>query len=562
MGDPAAARALRLERQRAGDPGRREGARSRNARGRRVHQRRDVRRRRPAGVQRARDGNGAHGSGPAHVGLERAQPVARRAEPVRHRRRLHGQLVVREPVAHLYGAHGAGRGLRGERAQASQPVSAPAAPRAAQIQVAATSFLALFAIVGIALYGLPFFYDFMVREFGWSRAQVTSGNALSKLLVGPLFGFLAGWLVDRFGPRRLMVAGILMAGIALVGLGAISALWMFYFFYLLNALGYVCGGPLPNQVLLSRWFDRTRGTAMGFAYLGIGFGGAMVPLLANWLTQHVGWRGSLQVLGVLIVLIALPLAYFVREDPAGLKSDTRPTYDSAAPRAPRTPAHFALPAPLAPVSAVLRSPAFYLLAVGSMCSIAAVGGTNQHLKLFLSLDHGYAQTAAAQVASLVLVSSLVGRLGMGWLADRIPKKYVMLLIYLLVVSAIPVLFLTATPGAIYVFAVVFGIGLGGEYMVIPLMAAELFGVQVLGRVMGIVLAADGVGEAVAPWLVGRMRDAAGSYASGFVALIACALMGAVAISFLPRASPPVLALEASPPVPLSALRRGGTADRG
>src|SRR6266480_6192323 len=77
------------------------------------------------------------------------------------------------------------------------------------------------------------------------------------------------------------------------------------------------------------------------------------------------------------------------------------------------------------------------------------------------------------------------------------------------------------------------IGLGGEYMVIPLMAAELFGVQVLGRVMGIVLAADGVGEAVAPWLVGRMRDAAGSYASGFVALIACALVGAVAVAFLP-----------------------------
>src|SRR5256886_5853078 len=85
-------------------------------------------------------------------------------------------------------------------------------------QVAATSFFALFAIVGLALYGLPFFYDFMVRDFGWSRAQVTSGNALSKLLVGPLFGFLAGWMVDRFGPRRLMVAGILMAGTPPLGL--------------------------------------------------------------------------------------------------------------------------------------------------------------------------------------------------------------------------------------------------------------------------------------------------------------------------------------------------------
>ena len=430
--------------------------------------------------------------------------------------------------------------------------------RAAQAQVVATSFLALFAIVGIALYGLPFFYDHMVREFGWSRTQVTSGNAISKLIVGPLFGFFAGWLVDRFGPRRLMVAGILMAGIALVGLGAIHTLAGFYFFYLFNALGNVCGGPLPNQVLLSRWFTATRGRAMGVAYLGIGIGGALVPFLAVWLTRAVGWQGALQVLGALIVVVALPLALVVRESPdSGLGTRGSGLGTSTSHSEARTPS----PEPLTSVGALFRAPAFYLLLVGSMCSIAAVGGTNQHLKLFLSLDHGYSQTVAAQIASLVLVSSLVGRLGMGWLADRIPKKYVMLLIYLLVVSAIPLLFLTATPGAIYFFAVVFGIGLGGEYMVIPLMAAELFGVQVLGRVMGIVLTADGVGEAVAPWLVGRMRDAAGSYASGFAALIACALVGAVAISFLPS-PPPVLALEASPPVPLSAMRRGGTTDRG
>src|SRR5262245_7762286 len=102
-----------------------------------------------------------------------------------------------------------------------------------QFHAAITAFLALFSIVGVALYGLPFFYDFFVKDLGWSRAQVTSGNALSKLLVGPLFGFIAGWVVDRFGPRRLMLAGILMAGGALVGLGAVSTLAFFYFCYLL-----------------------------------------------------------------------------------------------------------------------------------------------------------------------------------------------------------------------------------------------------------------------------------------------------------------------------------------
>ena len=333
-----------------------------------------------------------------------------------------------------------------------------------QIFVTTTAFFALFSVVGLALYGLPLYYDFMVREFGWSRTMVTSGNALSRLVVGPLFGFGAGWIVDRFGPRRLMMAGILMAGIALIGLGAISALWMFYFFYLLNALGYVCGGPLPNQVLLSRWFDRTRGKAMGVAYLGIGIGGALVPILAAWLTQQFGWRMSLQLVGVLIILIALPFAYFVRE---------QPTSQTAASQ--RTPTKASSAATLAPVRSVLSSSAFYLLAFGSMCSIGAVGGTNQHLKLFLSLDRGFSQANAAQVISLVLTCSIAGRLLMGWLADRFPRKFVMLGIYSLVAASIPLLLASGSSNSsLYLFAIVFGIALGGEYManLIGLIAAR------------------------------------------------------------------------------------------
>lgn len=387
--------------------------------------------------------------------------------------------------------------------------------RAAQFQVAMTGFLALFSIVGLALYGLPLYYDFMVKEFGWSRTQVTSGNALSKLVIGPLFGFIAGWVVDRFGPRRLMMAGILMAGGAVVGLGGMSALWMFYLFYLFNALGYVCGGPLPNQVLLSRWFDKARGKAMGFAYLGIGVGGALVPLLSNWLTNEFGWRGSLRTLGVLMIVLALPMTYFVKDSPRGMVEKQHE-------------------ATVAPMGSVFRSRAFYLLALGSMCSIGAVGGTNQHLKLFLSLDQHYEQGDAARIISLVLTFSIAGRLLMGWLSDYLPKKYVMLLIYLLVASAIPLLLFASQPGVMYIFAAVFGLGLGGEYLIIPLIAAELFGVRVLGRLMGVVLTADGVAEASAPMLVGYLRDRSTSYQTGFITLIGIALIGAVAVASLPR----------------------------
>ena len=417
-----------------------------------------------------------------------------------------------------------------------------------QAQAAATAFLSLFSIVGVALYGLPFFYDFFVRDLGWTRAEVTSGNALSKLLVGPVFGFAAGWIVDRFGPRRLMLAGIVMAGGALVGLGAVSTLGFFYVCYLLNALGYVCGGPLPNQVLLSRWFDENRGKAMGFAYLGIGIGGTLVPLVATALTSAYGWRAALQILGVLMIAIALPMAWFVKDTPSHPPSRLMPlrraspapgtrhrTRHRARHEAPHPAPGTRHPAPV-PIGTILRTPAFYLLVIGSMCSIGAVGGTVQNLKLFLSLDLGLAQMSVAQVLSLVLFSSLIGRVLMGVLADRWPRKRVMLLIYAIVAASIPLLFIADRPWARPLFAVLFGIGLGGDYMIIPLMAADLFGVATLGRLLGIVLTADGVGEAVAPMLVARIRDASGSYAGGFSVLIALAAIGALAVALLPSPS--------------------------
>jgi len=377
-----------------------------------------------------------------------------------------------------------------------------------------TAFLALFSIVGFATYGLPFFYDFLVRDLGWTRREVTSGNAYSKILVGLVFGFAAGVIIDRFGPRRLMLAGIVMAGLALVGLGEVHGLGFFYFCYVLNALGYVCGGPLPNQVMLSGWFDAARGRAMGIAYLGIGVGGALVPLVANALTQALGWRGALRVLGIAMIAIAFPAAFFVREPPA-----------ASANRAAR-----------APLGPILRSPAFYCLALASICSIGAVGGTMQNLKLYLSLDRGFTQGQAARILSLILIGSIVGRLLMGWLADRWPKKHVMLLIYAIVAATIPLLAFSPTPGTAQMAALLFGVGLGGDYMIIPLMAAELFGLRVLGRVMGIVLTADSVSEAVIPMGVATLRDHVGSYRPGFLFLITLAALGAIGVAFLPRPS--------------------------
>ncbi|MDR1673078.1 MAG: MFS transporter [Bacteroidales bacterium] len=394
-------------------------------------------------------------------------------------------------------------------------LSGKSAKSSSRAYIMLTAFLSLFAIVGIALYGLPFYYDFMTAEYEWSRATVTSGNAIGKLLVAPLFGFIAGWLIDRYGPRKLMISGSLMAGTALIGLSYFDSLPLFYLFYVFNALGYVCAGPLPCQVLISRWFDKNRGKAMGIAYLGIGMGGALVPLLSNRFEKEYGWHFALAALGVLIILISLPMAYFIKE-PSSATKDSKIIKD--------TPVS---------VKEILKSPYFYLLGFGSMCAIGTVGGVNQHLKLYLR-DMNFTQADAAHIMSLVLLFSLAGRVLMGWLADLIRRKYVMIIIYLMVASAIPLLMLPDFPGKIYLFAAIFGIGLGGDYMIIPLIAGDLFGIKALGRTMGIILVADGIAESVFPMLVGAMHDTFKNYTVAFAVLIGVALAGVVIVSFLPK----------------------------
>jgi sugar phosphate permease len=384
-----------------------------------------------------------------------------------------------------------------------------------QLKVGATGFFSLFAIVGVSFYGLPFFFDFWAEDFGWSRTTITSGNAIGKLVVA-LFAFISGWIIDRFGPRRVMLVGIILGGVALVGLGNMSSLWHFYFFYFISSLAYMTAGPLPNQVLISRWFTTNRGKAMGFAYIGIGVGGMLVPQIARVFNINFGWQNSLMLLGLFMIIAALPMIWFVKDNP----DNEQKVMKSQEPKLP--------------FKEVFKNRNVYLLLIGSMCSIGAVAGTSQHLKLFLSLDLEFSQEIAANMFSMILGSSIIGRILMGFLADKYPKKYIMIFIYLLVAGSIPLLYFASIPWVLYLFAFIFGVALGGDYMIIPLMAAELFGVKILGRIMGVVITADVLGEAFAPLLVGYIRDQSGSYTNGFTTLIILAVIGTIAISFLPK----------------------------
>lgn len=395
-----------------------------------------------------------------------------------------------------------------------------------QISVGATGFTSMFSMIGIMFYGMPFFYDFWVTQFGWTRVTVTSGNAIGRVTIS-LFAFFVGWLIDKYGPRILILIGVTCGSVAFIGFGQMNTIWQFYIFSLFAATGYICGGPLPNQVLITRWFDKARGKAMGIAYIGVGVGGMLVPQMASRLNARFGWQYAMVILGLLMIAVSFPVAWFAKDYPQEMESRHLWKNGKKDPeRGKERPS----------LSKVLQSPYFYLLAIGSFCSISAVSGTSSHLKLFFSFDLNYTQAKSANILSLVLMSSIAGRFLMGWLADKIPKKFVMLLIYSLVSVSIILLHFTSIPWVIYLFAFVFGIALGGDYMIIPLMTAELFGQRILGRVMGIILTTDVIADSVSPVVIGAIRDNAISYMSSFNVLIILAALGALIILFLPSKS--------------------------
>jgi len=393
--------------------------------------------------------------------------------------------------------------------------------------IVVAAFLNLFFVVGIIFYGFPVFYPYFVESLGLTRAQVTQGFFLGFLFAGLPFGILAGTIIDRIGARLVILAGVTLVGVPLLLMGAMTRFWQFEILCIVEVIGFVLAGPIANQVLISRWFRQRRGRAMGYAYLGLGLGGVVAPLLVNRLAGSLGWRHALELVGAVILMALFPVGIWVtRSSPQelGLVPDgTRETETVSETSAVQHSVAVAL---------AVCTPAFWLLLAGSTFVVGAIGAVVQHFILFLK-DAGYSATSAARFSTILLASSLGGRVIVGYLADRFRKSRIMAFFYFLIGASVFLLANPHSPALLWIFAFVFGFSMGADYMLIPLVTAECFGTASLGKLLALIIMGYSIGQWAAPWMVGRIFDVQHSYALAWKIIATAAVLGAAAIYAIP-----------------------------
>lgn len=393
--------------------------------------------------------------------------------------------------------------------------------------IVAVAFVTFGIAVGVPYYNLPFFFDYFQKSFHWRLSQITLGFPIAALLtifIGPL-------LIPRFSQRKLIIAGTGLTACALFGFGLMNgSLGLYFTLWFLYTTGYIFSGPIPHQILASNWFRKRRGTAIGIMYVGVGLFGGLGSFLVRGVTDRYGFQTALFVMGALM-FVTWPLAlFFLRDKPAdvGQFPDGLSHPSAELGQSPHTFAH------------LLKSGPFWLLLFGSVCSIASIGCINVHMK-FVFRDAGYQNQLALDAAwtrasVLVLWSSIIGRVSIGYLADLLSKKLVMTATYFIVAFTILLLLRVspAHPASLSVFAVVFGFAMGADYMLIPLMAAEQFGVNTLARAMAVILPMNTIGQTWGPYLVSALREHYGNYLAPLAVVFAVSMLGALAVAMIPR----------------------------
>jgi MFS family permease len=368
------------------------------------------------------------------------------------------------------------------------------------------------AIASGLYFSFPIFFVALLEEFGWSRGATAAAFSISSIVQGVLSP-VVGTLVDRLGPRRVMLGGACILGTACALSSRIQSLGSLYLIVgVLAAAGACAVSWVPTGALIARWFTERRGSAMGVAFSGMGAGVLAVGPLAQWLIAGYGWRAAYLILGAGTLAVLLPLiALGVREAPARLA----PVRETAP-----APARWGVE-----VGDALRTRAFWALFFAYLCTPLAVFSVVTHQVAF-AVDHGFPRLFVAGIFGLTGLLSVVGRIGFGIAADRIGRATSATISYACTaLGTLCLLGLEISPhvAALYGYAIFFGLGFGARGPIITAMASQLFPGR-FGTIYGFLSVGNGIGGGVAPWFGGFVHDITGSYRLAFlIAVTFCAL---------------------------------------
>jgi sugar phosphate permease len=360
-------------------------------------------------------------------------------------------------------------------------------------------------------------------EQGWSKTALSGAAALQQMEVA-LLGPVLGWLIDRFGPKVFVRAGVVVFGAGLCLLSQVQSLPAFYGAFVVIALGSSLCGFFPLNVALIHWFERKRARALSAMSIGLALGGIMVPLVAQSLTSF-GWRATALASGIFAIAVGLPLALVIRNRP----HEHGEVVDGMAVEVSQTSTSFEKTESTRDFTAreALRTPAFWLISLGHGFALFVVHAVSVHAITHLKEGLGYPVAAASLVISLVTLFQIAGVL-LGWaIGDRLPKR--LIAAGCMLAHALGLLLLTYSVSVFMVvaFAALHGTAWGLRGPMMQAMRADYFGRSAIGMILGLSFMIIVVGQVGGPLVPGIFADLTGDYRAGFTILALLAGTGSL-----------------------------------
>lgn len=368
-----------------------------------------------------------------------------------------------------------------------------------------------FYLGGTFFHGFSALFNPIVEEFGWSYAAVSLAFTFRGFESG-IMAPVVGVLVDRFGPRKLMVTGVVISGLGFWFFSLINALWSFYGAFLFLALGLSFGTGVVTMTAVARWFRTRTGLAMGLLTSGFGASGILMPMVIQFV-DGLGWRQSSVIFAIGTAVLCFPLAFLVK-DPPDIKTPN--------PKDISAPAAGTVSSSLRPAE-VLKSRDFWLLSLAVLFGGLAGQAIIVHQIPYL-VSVGISRQTAGMLVIVLSISNITGRLLFGILGDRVEKRRAFAAGAAIKALGVLAFALATTTGQFIPALIALGIGFGGLIPLRPALQLEFFGLKSFATIQGFLMISITVGTIVSPIFAGWIFDLMGTYRPAFIVLAVATLL--------------------------------------